>query len=75
MYILKCADGSYYTGSTNNLARRLLEHQYGVGAKHTKLKLPVDLVYFEKYQRVQDAFYKGKTNTRLESKKEGSSDK
>lgn len=45
MYILECADGSYYTGSTWDLDRRLREHQSGEGANHTKKRLPVKLVY------------------------------
>ncbi|MCU7616855.1 GIY-YIG nuclease family protein [Chryseobacterium sp. PBS4-4] len=36
MYILLCSDGSYYTGSTNNLELRLTQHQNGEGANHTK---------------------------------------
>lgn len=60
MYILKCADGSYYTGSTTNLKRRLAEHQNGEGAKHTAKRLPVELVYCEFYDRVSDAFYREK---------------
>ena len=60
MYILECSDGSYYTGSTVNLQKRLEEHQDGKGANHTKKRLPVKLVYFEKYERVQDAFYREK---------------
>lgn len=60
MYILLCFDGSYYTGSTNNLELRLQQHQNGEGANHTKRRLPVQLVYFEKYQRVADAFYREK---------------
>jgi putative endonuclease len=60
MYILRCADGSYYTGSTRNLERRLAEHQRGEGAKHTAKRLPVELVYCEEYDRVADAFYREK---------------
>ena len=56
MYILKCADGSYYTGSTIDLDSRVIEHQNGEGANHTKKRLPVELVYFEEYDRVVDAF-------------------
>ncbi len=41
MYILLCADGSYYTGSTTDLERRLEQHQNGEGANHTKKRLPV----------------------------------
>ncbi|MCO5288541.1 MAG: GIY-YIG nuclease family protein [Bacteroidetes bacterium] len=60
MYILECADGSYYTGSTNNLELRLAQHQLGEGANHTKKHLPVKLVYFEEFQRIDEAFYREK---------------
>jgi len=60
MYILKCADGSYYTGSTTNLERRLSQHQLGEGANYTKKRLPVELVYFEEYSRIDEAFYREK---------------
>ena len=60
MYILECSDGSYYTGSTNNLVFRLQQHQNGVGANHTKKRLPVKLVYFEVFQRIDEAFYREK---------------
>ncbi|MFK7920334.1 MAG: GIY-YIG nuclease family protein [Bacteroidia bacterium] len=60
MYILVCADGSYYTGSTNNLELRISQHQQGLGANHTKKRLPVELVYTEEYARVSDAFYREK---------------
>jgi putative endonuclease len=60
MYILECCDGSYYTGSTKNLERRLAQHQAGEGAKHTKKRLPVKLVYFEEYSRIDEAFYREK---------------
>lgn len=60
MYILACADGSYYTGSTNNLELRLQQHQNGEGANHTKKRLPVKLLYFEEFQRIDEAFYREK---------------
>jgi len=60
MYILECCDGSYYTGSTNDLERRLVQHQNGEGANHTKKHLPVKLVYFEEFQRIDEAFYREK---------------
>ena len=60
MYILECADGSYYTGSTNDLELRLLQHQRGEGANHTKKRLPIKLIYCEAYDRVDDAFYREK---------------
>jgi len=59
-YILECADGSYYTGSTNSIERRLREHQTGKGANHTKKRLPVKLVYIEEYNRIDEAFYREK---------------
>ena len=60
MYIIECADGSYYTGSTTNLELRLAQHQAGEGANHTKKRLPVMLVYYEEYQRIDEAFYREK---------------
>lgn len=60
MYILKCADGSYYTGSTIDLDRRILEHQNGEGANHPKNRLPVKLVYHEEQQSIKEAFYREK---------------
>lgn len=60
MYILECSDGSYYTGSTKNLDLRLSEHQAGEGSNHTRIRLPVKLIYFEEYNRIEDAFYREK---------------
>jgi len=60
MYILKCADGSYYTGSTNNLEFRFAQHQAREGANYTKSRLPVKLVYYEEYPSVDVAFYREK---------------
>jgi putative endonuclease len=60
MYILECVDGSYYTGSTKDLVRRLWQHQNGLGARHTAKRLPVKLVYCEFYDRVADAFAREK---------------
>ncbi len=59
-YILECSDGSYYTGSTKDLERRLLQHQAGEGAKHTRNHLPVKLIYFEEFTRIDEAFYREK---------------
>ena len=47
VYMLRCGDGSLYTGSTDDVARRLKVHQSGKGAKHTRSRLPVALVYRE----------------------------
>jgi len=60
MYILECSDGSFYIGSTKDLERRLLEHQNSLGANYTKKRLPVKLVYFEEYNRIDEAFYREK---------------
>ena len=60
MYILECAGGSYYTGSTRDLERRLWEHQSGLGANHTAKRLPVKLIYCEEFDRIDDAFYREK---------------
>jgi putative endonuclease len=60
MYILLCANGSYYTGSTIDLERRLQQHQNGEGANHTKKHLPFTLVYYEEYARIDTAFYREK---------------
>ncbi len=60
MYILKCANGFYYTGSTKNLERRLAQHQNGEGANFTKKHLPVELVYYEEFDRIDHAFYREK---------------
>ena len=47
VYILRCGDGSLYTGITNDLSRRLAAHSSGRGAKYTRSRLPVELVYRE----------------------------
>jgi len=60
MYILKCSDNSYYTGSTKDLEKRLWQHQNGEGANHTKKRLPVELVYAEAYDRIDEAFAREK---------------
>ncbi|MDR0206866.1 MAG: GIY-YIG nuclease family protein [Bacteroidales bacterium] len=60
MYILECSNGCYYTGSTNNLERRFAEHQNGEGANYTKKHLPVKLVYFEEFYRIDEAYYREK---------------
>ena len=60
MYILKCVDCSYYTGSTKDIELRLLQHQNGEGANHTAKRLPVELVYLEEFDRIDEAFYREK---------------
>ena len=55
LYILECCDGTLYTGITNDLCRRLSEHQSGTGAKYTKGRSPVKLIYTEEYGSRSDA--------------------
>lgn len=49
MYVLECADGSLYTGYTTDVARRLKTHNTGKGAKYTRARLPVTLIYQEAF--------------------------
>jgi putative endonuclease len=63
MYILRCADGSYYTGSTIDLDRRLAQHQLGEGAEYTKHRRPVNVAFAQWHQRVDEAF---KTEKRVQ---------
>jgi putative endonuclease len=60
MYILECADGTYYVGSTLRLQARLWQHENGLGANYTRKRLPVKLVYTEEYPQVFDAFMREK---------------
>lgn len=60
MYILECADGTYYTGSARKLEQRVWQHQMKQGAEYTREKFPVKLVYFEEYRRIDEAFYREK---------------
>ena len=55
VYIAKCSDGTYYTGYTNDLEKRLLAHNAGKGAKYTKNRIPVEIVYFEEYEDKSEA--------------------
>lgn len=64
MYIVECSDGTYYTGSTKDIERRLNEHNKigskTKGAKYTTARSPVKLVYYEEYDRIDEAFYREK---------------
>ena len=48
-YILRCSDGTLYTGWTNDLSRRLAAHNAGRGGKYTRTRLPVELIYHEEF--------------------------
>ena len=54
-YMLQCADGTLYTGYTNHLEKRVKTHNEGKGAKYTRNRRPVKLVYFEVYDTKQQA--------------------
>ena len=54
-YILRCKDGSLYTGWTNNLEKRMQDHNAGKGAKYTKSRRPVELVYYETFDTKEEA--------------------
>ena len=56
VYILKCYDGSYYTGSAVDLERRLVEHQTGFFKGYTSSRLPVELVWSAEFPTEHDAF-------------------
>jgi putative endonuclease len=59
LYVVRCSDGSLYTGVTNNLKRRILEHNYGMrGAKYTRSRRPVEVVYEENCTSHSDALKK-----------------
>lgn len=55
VYMLRCADGSLYTGWTNDLERRLTAHNEGKGSKYTRSRRPVELVYSESCETKQQA--------------------
>lgn len=54
-YILRCRDNSLYTGWTNDLEKRVEMHNAGKGAKYTKARLPVELVYYEMFETKEEA--------------------
>lgn len=54
-YIVQCSDDTLYTGWTNNLEKRIQDHNLGRGAKYTRTRLPVVLVYYEIFETKQEA--------------------
>ena len=54
-YIVECADGSLYCGWTNDLEKRIADHNAGKGAKYTKTRLPVKLIYHEEFDTKEEA--------------------
>lgn len=55
VYIVECSDGTFYTGWTNNLDKRIEQHCNGTGAKYTRGRGPVTLVYHEEFNDKRDA--------------------
>lgn len=55
VYILRCSDQSLYTGYTNDLKKRIKTHNSGKGAKYTRCRLPVEVVYYENYESKNEA--------------------
>jgi putative endonuclease len=55
VYILRCGDGSLYTGITDDVEKRLAAHRAGKGAKYTRARLPVELVYHETFETKEEA--------------------
>jgi putative endonuclease len=56
VYILRCADGSYYVGSTRDLDKRVWQHSTGHGAVYTSTRLPVVLVFAQHFDRIDEAY-------------------
>lgn len=54
-YIVRCADGTLYTGWTNDLEKRMKAHNEGMGAKYTRSRRPVELVYSEEHETKEEA--------------------
>ena len=67
-YTLKCKDGSLYTGWTNDLEQRVAAHNTGKGAKYTRGRGPVELVYLEEFDTKQEAMSKEAKIKRLTRK-------
>jgi predicted GIY-YIG superfamily endonuclease len=55
VYILRCSDGSYYTGHTDNLEKRIVEHQAGVSEGYTSTRLPVALMFSQDFSTRDEA--------------------
>ena len=72
MYILECANDSYYVGSTRNLGKRVSAHQNGLGSNYTKKHLPVRLIYFETFDKIWKAFNREKQIQRWTNEKKAS---
>lgn len=54
-YMVKCSDGTFYTGWTTNVEKRVKAHNTGKGAKYTKTRRPVELIYFQQFETKEEA--------------------
>lgn len=70
-YIVKCSDGTFYTGWTNDLTRRMEAHNQGRGAKYTKARRPVTLIYYETFETKEEAMKREYAIKRLSRKEKG----
>lgn len=68
VYIVKCSDDSLYTGYTNEIKSRIKTHNKGLGAKYTRGRLPVELVYYEEFEQKSDAQKREYSIKRLDRK-------
>lgn len=67
-YIVKCRDNTYYTGWTKDLDRRMQAHNRGNGAKYTRSRRPVCLVYYEAYRTKEEAMRREREIKRMSRK-------
>ena len=70
MYVVECADGTLYTGYTTNVEKRIKTHNSGKGAKYTRSRLPVKLIYQESFDSKEAAmsaetYFKQKTRQQI----------
>ena len=59
-YMLRCGDGTYYVGSTRSLELRMSQHYSGAGARYTSERMPVEMVWFEEFDRIDEAYAREK---------------
>lgn len=71
-YILRCSDDTFYTGWTTDLKKRIKVHNLGKGAKYTRARVPVTLVYWEEYESREEAMKREVAIKKLTRKKKES---
>tara|TARA_Y100000814_G_scaffold265296_1_gene218476 strand:- start:7167 stop:7454 length:288 start_codon:yes stop_codon:yes gene_type:complete len=60
VYMLRCGDGSYYVGSSRNIEHRLWQHSTGAGGDYTSKRQPVELVFVQEFDRIDEAYVREK---------------